>query len=400
MPRRLAVLPAAFAFSAILAFSADALVLKGGTIWLSPDQKPLRNASVLIENGQITAVGAVRTLPGAQVLNCSGATILAGFWNSHVHFFERKWENSATLPSAELEHQIEAMLTRYGFTTAFDLGSSGDNTLSIRTRIDKGEIRGSRIRTTGEGIVAPGAVPAANILRFLGNMVTSNHEVTTAGQATEAARSILASGADGIKIHLQRPIPEDAIRAAIEQAHRAGKPAFVHPSTKEELLACARSGVDVLAHTTPFSAWDETVIPALLANHTAITPTLSVWRFVLRHDRASVQENAVNTAIAQLKSWTAAGGTVLFGNDLGAVEYDPTEEYELMTRAGMTFQNILAALTTAPSERFQESIRLGKIATGYIADLTIVEGDPSTHIQALAHVRYTIRDGRIQYRSR
>ncbi len=91
---------------------------------------------------------------------------------------------------------------------------------------------------------------------------------------------------------------------------------------------------------------------------------------------------------------------MLFGNDLGAVEYDPTEEYELMYRAGMSFQQILASLTTAPAERFGDSGRLGRIASGFVADLAIVEGDPSRNIRALANVRYTIRNGRIVFRAR
>lgn len=387
-----------FLFAARVAAS-DALLLKGGTIWINATDKPVRKGAVLIENGRITAVGAVRAPRGAQVLDCSGATILAGFWNSHVHFFERKWENAGKLPAQELEGQIEAMTTRYGFTSVFDIGSAGDNTRAIRGKIESGQLRGPRIRTAGEPIVAPGAVPEAGILRALGDMVTVNHEVTNASQASAAARTILSAGADGIKIHLQRPIPEDGIRAVVDEAHRAGKPVFVHPRTSADVVASARAGVDVLAHTTPFSKWTDSVVPVLLETRIAITPTLAMWRFLLRHERASVQEDAVRTALEQLRAWKRAGGTVLFGSDLGAVEYDPTEEYELMSRAGMGFAEILAALTTAPAERFGESARLGRIAPGFTGDLTIVEGDPSTHIRALASVRYAIREGRVQFQA-
>jgi imidazolonepropionase-like amidohydrolase len=381
------------------ALSADTLVLKGGAIWPNPTAAPIRKGSVVIDNGHITAVGAVRTPQGARVLDCSGATILAGFWNSHVHFFERKWENAGQLPAQELERQIEAMITRYGFTSVFDLGSPGDNTRAIRRRIESREVAGPRIRTTGEVIVAPGAVPAPNILRILGDMVTANHEVTNANQAAEAARAILASGADGIKIHLQRPLPEEVIRTVVEEAHRAGKPVFVHPTTSADVLASARAGVDVVAHTTPLSPWPDSVVPTLLERRIAITPTLALWRVALQHDRSSVQDDAVRMAVEQVKAWTGAGGTVLFGTDLGASEYDPTEEYELMSRAGMNFRPILAALTTAPAERFGVSEQLGQIAVGFAGDLAVVEGDPSTDIRALAKVRYTVRDGRIQFPS-
>jgi imidazolonepropionase-like amidohydrolase len=385
-----------------LSAPAQTLVLAGGTIWTNPGEPPVRKGTVVIENGRIATVGRgrFRAPAGARVLDCSGLTILPGFFNSHVHFFQRRWENAAAIPAQELRQQMEAMTTRYGFTSVFDLGSAGDNTRSIRDRIERGEVPGPRIRTTGEAIAAPGAVPPPGVLRMLGNMVSSNHEVTSAAQATAAARTLVDTGNDAIKVHLQRPIPEEAIRAAVEEAHSAGKPVFLHPGTRADVLAAARAGVDVLAHTTPFSAWNASVVPAPREKRTAITPTLALWRFALRNDRESMQQKAVNEAVAQLKAWSDAGGTVLFGTDLGAVEYDPSEEYELMSRAGMSFVGILASLTTAPAERFGDAGRLGRIAKGYAGDVVVVEGDPAANIRALASVRYTIRDGRIVYGAR
>lgn len=106
------------------------------------------------------------------------------------------------------------------------------------------------------------------------------------------------------------------------------------------------------------------------------------------------------TAIGQLRQWASAGGVVLFGTDVGCMtEYDPTGEYALMAKAGMTFRQILASLTTAPAERFGGSTQLGRIAPGLAADLTILRDDPSTNIRALSSVQYTIRDGRVIYRS-
>jgi imidazolonepropionase-like amidohydrolase len=91
---------------------------------------------------------------------------------------------------------------------------------------------------------------------------------------------------------------------------------------------------------------------------------------------------------------------VLFGTDVGYVtQYDPTEEYALMAKAGMTFPQLLASLTTAPAERFGASRQLGRIAPGLAADLTVLRNDPSKDIRALGAVQYTIRDGRFIYRS-
>lgn len=88
---------------------------------------------------------------------------------------------------------------------------------------------------------------------------------------------------------------------------------------------------------------------------------------------------------------------MLFGTDLGAVAYDPTAEYELMAAAGMSFEQILASLTTAPAERFGASVELGRVAVGLVADLVVVDGDPAEDIRSLKNIRYTLRDGEVIY---
>ena len=388
----------------------DGLALVGGTIYPGPTDTPIHDGVVLVRDGRIAAVGnraSVQISGNADTLDCSGLTIIAGFWNSHVHFFERKWTNAAAIPAPELEKQLQDMLTQHGFTSAFDLASPWANTRQIRDRIESGEVRGPRIRSTGEALVAPGAVPADPVIRALGYLITRNVEVTDAAQATAATVKLLDTGVDGIKVHLQpprapnSPISVGAIEAAVAAAHRAGKPIFVHPNTAADVLSAVRAGVDVIAHTTPTSGpWDETILSAMKERRVALIPTLMAWKTLLRHERVSFQESSVTNTIAQLRAWTAAGGTTLFGTDLGAADYDPTEEYALMTQAGMSVRQILAALTTAPAERFGVSDQRGRVAAGFVADLAVLKGDPSTDIRALAAVRYTLRDGKIIYKSR
>jgi hypothetical protein len=81
----------------------------------------------------------------------------------------------------------------------------------------------------------------------------------------------------------------------------------------------------------------------------AIIPTLQIWRYLRRHDRISTQEQVVAMSTGQLRAWVAAGGTMLFGTDVGAGPDDPTEEYALLADAGLTFAQVLASLTTAPA---------------------------------------------------
>jgi len=400
------------------------LALVGGTIYASPTEEPIRNGVILIDGDKIVAVGrraSVRVPRGINVIDCTGLTITAGFWNSHLHFLERKWSDAATLPASELSRQLQTMITQYGFTSVFDTWSMWENTRRLRDRIEAGEVAGPRIRSTGEAIfpmgvagttatapaVAPTQAAAWGALGFMPLERLQVARVEEPAEAVEAARKLLDAGTDGVKLYAVTvgrngvALPEPAIQALVKEAHRRGKPVFAHPTTETGLLAAARAGVDVLAHTTPQSGpWNQSVLTAMKQARVALIPTLTLWRYELRHERISLADGFEETAIDQLRSWVRAGGVVLFGTDVGYMtEYDPTEEYALMAKAGMTFPQILASLTTAPAERFGASKQLGRIAPGLAADLTVLRNDPSKDIRALAAVQYTIRDGKLVYRS-
>jgi imidazolonepropionase-like amidohydrolase len=155
-------------------------------------------------------------------------------------------------------------------------------------------------------------------------------------------------------------------------------------------MRAVQAGVDIIGHTTPMSGpWDEALLAAMKDHHVAVTPTLTIWRWYARHDRASAQDKIADTEVAQLLAWNAIGGTVLYGSDLGAIDYDPTEEFALMSRAGMSFERILASLTTAPAERFGAK---GHIAVGLDADIVAFR-------ESFPAVRYTIRSGQVVYDS-
>jgi imidazolonepropionase-like amidohydrolase len=386
------------------------MALVGGTIYVSPTDDPIRDGIVLVRDGKIAAVGrraSVQIPRGIQTLDCSGLTITAGFWNSHVHFMERKWADAAKIPAPELRGQLQEMLTQYGVTSVFDTGSMWENTRRLRDRIESGEIPGPRIRATGEILFPKGASGSPEIMAALGFMSVPSPEIANAADALVASKKHLDAGVDGIKLYAATwfppfvAVPEDAIQAAANEAHRRGKPVFAHPTKREALLAAVRGGADVVVHTTPQSGpWDETVLAALKERQVALIPTLKLWKYELRHDRTSVRDQFVETGIGQLRAWLGAGGVILFGTDVGYMsDYDPSDEYAFMAQAGMSFRQILAALTTAPAERFGESKQLGRIAPGFVADLAVLSKDPAQSVQAFAAVRYTLREGKLIYRA-
>lgn len=373
------------------------LALAGGTVYTDPFAEPISGGTVLLDGRKIVAIGRPQNLaiPGAaRVLDCSGMTVTAAFWNCHVHLFERKWENSEAISAAELSEQLHAF-TQFGFSSVFDLGSNWRNTKAIRDRIAAGEVDGPAIFSTGEIIIPPGALPPQDVLRVLGTSPIAAHEVATAEQGARAARDILEQGTDALKLFASGNAPtqkldKGAFEAAVRQAHEMRKLVFAHVNDADDVIAALEAGVDILAHTTPRSpAWDSRILDAAKHANAALTPTLGVYPHLMRHDRVSVVRQLRDNAIAQLREWLDAGATVLFGTDLGAVEPDPEPEFALMRQAGMSFAQLLDSLTTAPARQFGYEATSGRIAPGYDADVTVF----STPFD----VRYTIRAGRIVY---
>lgn len=383
----------------------ECLAFVGATVYPTPYANPISNGVVVVCGRKITAVStkpAAQIPPSAREVDCPGLTITAGLWNSHVHFFERKWADAANLPADELSWQLQDAFTRYGFTSVFDLSSLWGNTQSLRARIDSRELSGPGIRSTGEGMVPPNTVPSEQILNLMGVMPIPMPEVASPAQALAAARNLLNSGVDGLKVFAPagRTLEVNLMLTVVEEAHRLGKPVFVHPNSATDVMAAIECGVDVIAHTTPRTGlWDQSVFDLVKNSVVALTPTLHLWKHFLQHDRSSTQQQITEIATSQLRDWIASGGRVLFGTDFGVVEADPTEEYLLMRAAGMDFREILASLTTTPAEMFGEANRLGQVAVGFDADLAILRGDPSKNIGALARPKYTVRGGEIIYQA-
>jgi imidazolonepropionase-like amidohydrolase len=130
----------------------------------------------------------------------------------------------------------------------------------------------------------------------------------------------------------------------------------------------------------------------------ALIPALKLWRFELSRrevDSSSVQQ-FLEVAIGQLRAFVQNGGEVLFGTDVGYMtDYDPTDEYRYMEQAGMSFRQILAALTTAPARRFGRGAHItGRLEKGTHADLVVLDGDPASDITVLSRVRAVWRQGR------
>jgi imidazolonepropionase-like amidohydrolase len=240
----------------------------------------------------------------------------------------------------------------------------------------------------------------------------ANHvDIPSVHSPTEAKARVqleIRDDADGVKIFANSieqgqilTMPEDLARSIVEEAHANGKPVFAHVSNNAGIEIALQSGVDILAHTTPIDyPWSPAFAERLVAAHMALTPTLTLWEFESRKGSISAAdlEQGMERAAEQLKSFQRAGGDVLFGTDVGYTDvFDTSEEFKWMSRGGMSYQQILASLTTNPARRFGFDQHSGKIEKGYDADLVVLRSDPAQNATAFADVQYTIRGGNIIY---
>lgn len=380
---------------------SNTLALIGGHVLASPEAPSIDDATVVIENRRLAAVGPrakIAIPPGAVTLDCKNLFVVAGFQNSHVHFTEEQWTAAETQAGDKLALQLQAMLTSYGFTTVVDTGSFLQNTAALRKRIESGQVDGPRILTAGLPLYPPNGIPyylkdgsiPSDLLPLLPQPSTPKEVVSVVDANADG-------GADIIKLFTgswvtnQRvlPMPVDLATVAVKEAHRRKKLVFAHTSSPAGLEVTLAAGVDVIAH-----ALDDTRgftpdhLRRMKRQNVAFIPTLTLF---------GGNGNATEI-FREVRDYAALGGEILFGTDVGYHHiYDPRMEYEALNKAGLTWQQVLASLTTAPARRFNEISRRGTVARGMDADLVVLDSDPRVNPIGFASVRYTIRAGKIIY---
>jgi imidazolonepropionase-like amidohydrolase len=386
--------------------SSNEFAFIGARIYPAPDAKPIVNGVVVISHGKIVSVGeagALRVPKGMHTIDCTGKTLVAGLWNTHVHFIEPKWNHAADLPAEQLTAQLQEMLTRYGFTSVVDTGSFLQNTLDLRSRIRSGEVAGPRILTAGMIIFPENGLPYYVTESMSPDQIKSfaKGEAPTPADAVRIVDEQLAQGTDIVKLYvvtwLRRSgkiepyaMPLPVVKAATDEAHRKGKLVFAHPSNMEGVELVRAGHVDVLAHTSEEpEKWNDKVSARLKAANVTLIPTLTLFS----HDEK------FDLILNEVKSYSDIHGQIMFGTDIGYLTDYPslTKEYDYLARAGLVFPQILASLTTTPAARLGYANLTGQVRAGMDADLALLEGDPASDVDAFAHVSLTIRKGKIIY---
>jgi imidazolonepropionase-like amidohydrolase len=380
---------------------AGDIALVGGRIYTSPAAKPIDDGVVIVTRGKIAAVGTRHsiTIPAdIPMINCSGKVITAGFQNSHVHFMEDKWNGADRQPASKLNAQLAAMLLRYGFTTVIDTGSLLPNTVALRRRIEAREVIGPRILTAGIPQYPPNGVPYYIKDGAAPGLLKALPQPSTPVQAVESLRQNVAGGADIVKLFTGSWIskqevvamPADVATAAVGEAHRRGRFVFAHPSNVAGLEVALRAHVDVAAHAIEDTRGFKTEhLQRMVAQEMALIPTLHLFS----------QDGNIADILKEVHDFREQGGRILFGTDVGFLpDYDPTDEFIQMSRAGLTRQQILASLTTSPASRFGEATKHGRVEKGMDGDLVVLRNDPFIDVRAFSDVVAVVRGGQVVYR--
>ncbi len=369
------------------------LIIQNVRLYTAPNSPPLEGATIAVRDGKIAHLGTGMRVDGEMVIDAKGRAATAGLWNSHVHFTDPALETDA-------KQIVHDMLLRYGFTSVLDTGSDISATSNLAWVIEAGELTGPKILMANGSFVYTNATPA-----YLPDIRLP--ELSAPGDAQALVNAVLDAGAQGIKIFsgsFMGPmktihLPPDIIRAVTAATHERGGFVVAHPTDRTGLMNAVDNGVDILAHTAPGpKALGKALVNRMRANNVALIPTLKLWSYELR--RSGAGEKAIQAmqkmAVEQLAEYHAAGGEILFGTDVGYMtDHDTRDEFLLMNRAGMDFDDILASMTTAPAERF--SLESGTLSVGASADIVIYTNDPAEDVAAFSRVDYTIRNGELVF---
>ncbi len=389
---------------------AQELAIIGARLISDPAAEAIEDAVVIVRDGRIAAVGdheSIHLPDGIPLIDGRGKTLTAGFWNSHVHFTSGVLAGARSAPADRLQAALREMLVRWGVTAAFEIGGIPGNAATLRDRIARGELDGPLLLSASAPFFPRDGTPVY-VREEIGELGKFDLEAGSRKQARQRARQQLGDGADAVKLFTGAilegpgqvmPMDEAVAKAIVRRAHARGKPAFAHPTNRAGIDISLASGVDILAHATPVAGpWPEHLVRTLVQADIALVPTLYLFEVELAKEDAPEPVRAMfrSNAGQQVKALADAGGTILFGTDVGYIhDADTTREFALLAEAGLDWRAILAALTSAPAERFGYGQLKGRVAPGMDADLVLLAGDPRRDATVFARVAMTIREGRV-----
>jgi imidazolonepropionase-like amidohydrolase len=398
--------------------SAQTIVLNHATVIDGSGSAPLRDATVVMENGRIRDIGlsaAVTPPAGAMMIDATGKFIVPGIINAHGHV------------GANRDPQLRQYAS-YGVTTTTSMAFDPDDIAAFKESQKRGDLRGARIMTVK--------------YRFMSAPMRPGSEYPTPEAARAKVDEIAANGADFIKVWIdpqggRYPRLNRAYCAAVmEQARKHGKITMAHVVELSDAKMIVDEGVNILAHNVRDQEMDAEFIAKLKQRNVTVISTLAreealfvyaeqpgftdnpFFQRSLSPERLAVlksqkrDEQAADPAIARLKRAMAidminlkkvvdAGVRFAFGTDSGGAPdrfflqgWFEHRQMELMVQAGLTPMQVIQSFSKNASEALGIDAEFGVLAKGKAADLLVLTADPLAAITNMRSIEAVYLGGK------
>ena len=386
---------------------ANVVLIKGGTLIDGTGAAATTGADVLIEGKTIKSVGkAIQAPTNATIIDAKGKTVMPGLIDSHIHLWGcivggmYEWlTRPLELGLLKAANDAKAMLNA-GFTMVKCCG--GSNGLHLRDSAAEGTITGMpRILASGHWVSQTFGHGDAHILpaEYVDMRTTRHRSIFTQGlladgvdECIKATRHALRQGADFVKIHISGGFtsPRDKvtdvqfnlseIKAITDTAMQAGKYVTAH---YQKSIAALRNailgGVKTIEHAM---LTDDKSVEMAMEKDCVFVSTIGV----LRRSFETMNENA-KLMIESYNRLTKAGATFAMGTDnMGIADTagKNSRELELLVQyCDITPMDAIVMATKNGAKACFMGDKTGTIEEGKLADVIMVNGDPSKDIAIL-----------------
>lgn len=373
------------------------------------DNAVLQDAYIEVIDERIARVGLIKELTQEEKEKCihlDDCTILPGLINAHEHLATKTRLTPGLFSDIKVEPiQLQMLraaknargLLEEGITTIRECGSREHLNLYISQGIKKGFISGPEVLACGHPISITG-----------GHCYYYSWQVNCPEDVVKAVRTELMAGVDFIKVHatggagtlegspLYAELTLEELKAAVREAHRAGKRVVSHaigrPGIENTLLA----GVDSLEHGHYL---DEPLLELMVKQGTYYTPTLTgyvplaerglqmgrpAW-MVEKAKRLVDQHRKAIEKVRRYPEIIVAAGTDSSG--------EMVEEMELLAEYGYSSIEAILCATNNAARVLGIDDHVGTLCVGKQADILIVKGDPLAKLACLRNVIEVIKAG-------
>ena len=378
----------------------------------------VKPGEVLVEGGRIVEAGSsVKRPVGAEVIDLGDRTLLPGLIDAHVHLFLHPGaEDLQTVQESVPQRTIMAVLAARddlmaGFTAERDMGTEGAGSAdtAVRNAIDEGLVPGPRLRISGNAMNILGGHEDALGFNPAQHVLPNADYANNAAELVAIMRQQFKEGADFIKIYETGPdtvrewpssprfinIREAELKAAVEEAARAGKRVAVHATGEPGTLFAARAGVASIDHANQLG--DETM-RLMREKQIFAVPTFTIFEYFAEHAatpaQAAHEHEMLDLKVQEFHKQVAGGVPMAVGSDVGPFPHGTqAREFVLMVKHGMSPLAVLQADLLNGAKLLGWDGQIGALEPGYLADVIAVSGDPLQDISALQNVSFVMKGG-------